>query len=472
MLNKKYKVMSLFSGLGAFEKGLDKLGVDYEVVNFCEIDKYASKAYSLIHEVPESLNLGDITKVDENTLPDADILVFGSPCQDFSVAGGQAGAMWKCKDCGHSFNPLHVHHSKRNTCPECGSTSLNKTRSSLVCEGLRIIKAKRPDYIVYENVKNLVSKKFITSFNYFIKELEEYGYDVKYKVLNAKDYGVPQNRERVFVVATKKNLNIDYKFPKGFALDKCIADIVEADVDIKYYLSEDKQKRFKAYDKMKGSRVGPVKKHEDSIGQREEVYFKDGVMGTIMATDYKGPKLILEGNIEGYAYNELGRVYDVKGICPTLTTMQGGDRQPKILIRAGEIEGLKFKQDSRVYHKDGIAPTILANSQQIIYDEDARIIGYERFPLKFLNRNGRNTDGQYTYCIDTCHTGGLKEIYNNNNFKIRKLTPKECFRLMGFDDKDHDILVQNKISDTQRYKQAGNSIVVDTLVYIFKNLLL
>lgn len=140
-------------------------------------------------------------------MPDFDLFTFGSPCQDFSVAGKQKGSTWTCKDCGHEYNPLDIHYSKRNICPECDSKNIEKTRSSLVVEALRIIKYKKPKYLLMENVKNLVGKKFKPSFNKIITELNEYGYNTYYKVLNAKDYGIPQNRERIFVICIRKDID-------------------------------------------------------------------------------------------------------------------------------------------------------------------------------------------------------------------------------------------------------------------------
>ena len=169
--------LSLFSGIGAFEKALDRLGVDYNLVNYCEIDKYASKSYSAIHNIPESLNLGDITKVDTSKLPHIDIISYGFPCQDISLAGHQKGL----------FN-------------EDGS----KTRSGLFFEALRIIEATKPKVAIAENVKNLTSKKFAGQFQIVLKSLEEAGYNNYWKVLNAKDYGVPQNRESLYCQYKKR----------------------------------------------------------------------------------------------------------------------------------------------------------------------------------------------------------------------------------------------------------------------------
>ena len=127
----------------------------WELVNFCEFDKYAEKSYCAIHNVDSSKNLGDITKVDEENLSPFNMICGGSPCQDFSVAGKQKGSIWTCKDCSHEYNPLTVHWSERDKCPHCGSTNLEKTRSSLLVEYLRVIRSNKPNFGIYENVKKV-----------------------------------------------------------------------------------------------------------------------------------------------------------------------------------------------------------------------------------------------------------------------------------------------------------------------------
>lgn len=118
----------------------------YELMNFCEFDKYAEQSYCAIHGVDKNLNLGDITKVDETTIKPFNMICGGSPCQDFSTAGKGEGSKWKCLDCGHEYNPLTVHYSNRHKCPECGSENLDKTRSSLLVEWLRVIRENKPKW--------------------------------------------------------------------------------------------------------------------------------------------------------------------------------------------------------------------------------------------------------------------------------------------------------------------------------------
>ena len=207
------KVLSLFSGIGAFEKALDRLNIDYELVAFSEIDKYATKSYCAIHGVDESMNLGDITKVDENSLPkDIDLITYGFPCQDIRLAGKQKGM----------FN-------------DDGT----QTRSGLFFEALRIIEATKPKIAIAENVKNLTGKKFKEQFELVLKSLEEAGYSNYWKVLNAKDYGIPQNRERVFIISIRKDIDKGYEFPEPFPLKLRLKDMLEDKVDEKYYLSDE-----------------------------------------------------------------------------------------------------------------------------------------------------------------------------------------------------------------------------------------
>lgn len=169
----------------------------------------------------------------------------GSPCQDFSVAGKGEGSKWSCADCGFQYNPLMVHHSRREKCPECESENIDKTRSSLLVEWLRIIRTNKPKWGIYENVKNIVGAKFKDTFQLFLDELNEYGYNTYFQVLNAKDYGIPQNRERVYLIIILKELdNGKFKFPSPFESGLKLKDVLEDEVDEKYYINTPKAKEL------------------------------------------------------------------------------------------------------------------------------------------------------------------------------------------------------------------------------------
>ena len=282
----------------------------YELINFCEFDKYATKSYCAIHGVDESLNLGDITKVDETQLKPFNMICGGSPCQDFSISGKQVGSKWKCNDCGHEYNPLTIHYSKRNCCPECNSENLDKTRSSLLVEWLRIIRANKPKWGIYENVKNIVGKKFKDTFQMFLDELHEYGYNTYYKVLNAKDYGIPQNRERVYLIIILKEFdNGQFKFPEGFDNGKRLKDVLEDEVDEKFYINTPKAKEL-IDDLISSGKLDKEIKYRKNRGERKhrptsmgyDTNIKTGlfskqcsqfdkeinIANTLLARDYKG----------------------------------------------------------------------------------------------------------------------------------------------------------------------------------------
>lgn len=162
-------------------------------------------------------------------------------CQDFSVAGKQGGTVWTCKECEHTYNPLEAHFTKRDNCPRCGAVTIEKNRSSLIVEWLRFLREKNPRFAIYENVKNIVGSRFRETFDLFIRELEDYGYNVYWKVLNAKHYGIPQNRERVYCFIIRKDLdNGKFKFPEPIPLKKLLRDMLEDEVDERYYLDDSK----------------------------------------------------------------------------------------------------------------------------------------------------------------------------------------------------------------------------------------
>lgn len=458
------KLLSLFSGIGAFEKALERQGIEYQLVNYCEIDKYASKSYSLIHNVSEQMNLGDITKIDTLDMDDnVDFITYGFPCQDISLAGKQKGF----------------------------EQNGELTRSGLFFEVLRIIEGTKPKVAICENVKNLTSKRFSKEFSIVLQSLEEAGYNNYWQVLNAKDYGIPQNRERVFIVSIRKDIdNGSFEFPKPFELELRLKDMLEDQVDEKYYLSEDIQKRFKfTDDTFTKSIVGTTKPDFRTIGQRDLVYQENGVMGALVATDYKQPKQILETKRLGGVFDtekskhQAGSVWDKDGLSPTLDTMQGGWRQPCIIddndIKLTGAYGRNFGSKGKLQDKDSVCDTLLSamgsgggnvpivkeqeSTAQIIMEEPLEREGWHRNAKEVLNTNG------ICRTLSTQSNNLATKIKEQKSLRIRKLTPRECFRLMGFDDSDFD-KVEGNLSNTQLYKQAGNSIVVNVLEEIYKEL--
>ena len=405
------RVFEAFAGYGSQSIALRNLGIEYEVVAISEIDKYAIKAYEAIHGPTN--NLGDICKINPSDIPDHDLFTYSFPCQDLSVAGKQAG--------------------------------LGKgTRSGLLYECEKIIEAKKPKYLLLENVKNLVGKKFKPEFDKWLEYLESLGYTNYWKVLNAKDYGVPQNRERVFVVSILGE-HEPYEFTDKIPLDKCISDILENEVDEKYYIN----KPF----------------HLVNKGHQAEL-------------DIKGMDCIK-------------RAYSTDKVSPSLTTMQGGLREPKILIpqatKKGYIEmdlpgvcDLSYPNSKtrrgRVQEDGKVSPTLTAASQDICYIELPCICASRgRNPENPSDRTvGAPTEQRLEF--NTKGTSNTITTVQKDNyvveptFRIRKLTPRECFRLMGMSDDDIDKIQAVGISNTQQYKMAGNSIVVNVLEAIFKNL--
>ena len=410
---------------------------NWELVNFCEFDQYATKSYCAIHNVDESLNLGDITKVDETKLEPFNMICGGSPCQDFSVAGKQKGSVWTCKDCGHEYNPLTVHWSKRDKCPCCDSGNIEKTRSSLLVEYLRVIRANKPKFGMYENVKNIVGKQFKdTTFKLFEDELHEYGYNTNWKVLNAKDYGIPQNRERVYLIFIKKELdNGKFVFPEGFDNGVRLKDVLEDEVDEKYYISNDKVKEFiqsfnvntlqlsnDCNSKTNILQIGKLNSSQDGV-----VVSPDGIAKTHTAGHNNTPKIIQIGIDK--STNETKIIENAN----CLTTREDRGVSNRKSEGTAVFEVIPINTES-----DGTCRTIKAQYYK------TSLANYKR-------------------------TGDMGATGVTNGIAIRKLTPKECFRLMGFDDSAYNS-ASKVVSNSQLYKQTGNSIVVDVLYYILVEL--
>ena len=398
-MSKELKVLELFSGIGSQHKALTNIGIK-SICTQCDIDKYAIQAYNAIHG--ETENLGNISLIDESKFvrDQWDLVTYSSPCQDFSFAGLQAGG-------------------------EKGSG----TRSSLLWEVEKIVKQVHPKYLLMENVKALVSKKFLSCFEKWIETLNSYGYKTYWKVLNAKNYGIPQNRERVFAVSIRNDIDQSFEFPSEQKLEKRLKDVLESNVDTKYYLSKQVQDRFKF--KPKGDNIiGTTMPESRTIGQRDVVFGTDGLMGSLVATDYKQPKQIIE-----YTNNE-----------PIIVASRSRNPNNPNDRTVGVPTEQRLEPNSQ-----GIANT-LTSVQKDNYVLEPKI----------------ETLGNYK---PSGYENDIKTMYNPyNDYHIRKLTPRECYRLMGFSDEDFDKVKSVGMSDTQCYKQAGNSIVVNCLMAIFTNM--
>lgn len=530
----KLKLVSLFSGIGAFEKSLEKLKLNYEVVHYCEIDKYASRSYAAVHGEPAEKNLHDVTKIDTNSLSDFNMLTWGFPCQDISVAGKGRGIV------------------------------AGQTRSGLYYEGLRILEAKKPEYSVVENVKNLVGKKFKPQFEQMLRDFDNAGYNSYWKVLNAKNYGIPQNRERVFIISIRKDVDpytIDgYPWPEPFDSGLRLKDFLEPCVDEKYYIDKAKTKKLidqimadEKYrearlsifgvckdclvfmcDAQKSSPIEPMpcltpdKEKKRQMGRRlkspgepaftvtsqdrhgiaiiDDTQGFDGIRFYFdeipcQRAGRSGLKLLIEesvaepggsnvdtnrckmlGMIDMKGNESIRRVYDASGVCPTISTCQGGHREPKIMAVKGDLFTRENPERQNGLHPEmfclrtavqhGTTETKLAFVDGI-REKDWACDGEK------LSRNHPqggwvyNAEGIASRLIAQCvgGNGGCSGAYLILTLRIRKLTPRECWRLMGFKDEDFDRAVSDGISNNQLYKQAGNSIVVDVLEQMLAPLL-
>ena len=318
MDEQKIRVLELFAGIGACSKALTNLGIEHEIVDAVEIDKYAIKSFNAIHGT--NFEPQDITTWNKDI--ECDLIMHGSPCQDFSVAGRGAGGD---KDSG--------------------------TRSSLMYETLRIVEKLRPKYVVWENVKNLLSKKHRHNFDAYLDAMADMGYINNYKVLNAKDYGVPQNRERVFTVSIRKDIYKGFFFPAPIPLEKKLKDVLEDDVDEKYYLTDAqvasmKMSTAKAIAKGNGFRFEPVERERES-SENDRDARRESTDGQL----YQGVDRVEAIN----GHDILKRVYGTDGVSPTLSTMEGGNREPKIVASRGRGEPPVQTLEPR---KDGLTNTI------------------------------------------------------------------------------------------------------------------
>lgn len=449
------KFLDLFAGIGGFRFGMESAG--HECVGFCEIDKFARASYKAIHNTEGEIELHDITKVTDEEWRKfrgtVDIICGGFPCQAFSIAGKRKGF-------------------------------LDETRGTLFFEIARAAKEIQPSLLFLENVKGLLSHDKGRTFRTILSTLDELGYDAEWQILNSKDFGVPQNRERVFIIGHLRGKRGREVFPIGESNSETLKIKV----------------------------VGNT--NNSGHGQKSAVYSTDGIMSCLTATDYKQPKQIVVLNKENGMPRETNRVYSPDGLSPTLNTMQGGGREPKIMVI--DDQGRKNKKIS----PKQVVPTLRAQS----HGNEPKVCIPVLTPDRSNKRqNGRRfkTNGEPMFTLTAQDRHGVLEgikvrngtkqgyqvaevgdsvdlsypnsptrrarvgkgithnlscggqmgvvVWNDLVVKIRKITPRECWRLQGFPDWAFD-KAQEVNSKTQLYKQAGNSVTVNVIKVIAERL--
>ena len=418
-----------------------------------------------------SHNLGDMMQID--ALPDCDFITYSCPCTDLSIAGHQEGLKWTCQDCGHTYDPAAYSVEERYLCPVCGSKHVKSTRSGLLYEVERLlVTAKQngslPKYLLMENVDALVSKKYIDSFNNWLERLENLGYHSYYQVINAKNAGVPQNRKRIFVFSILKEIDTGkFTFPVPFDNGIRLKDVLEDTVEERYYLSDEKVASFlgnliKTEDEdtvsiKQATKDGYIKcdlpgvadlSYPESTTRRGRVQENGTVSPTLTASQTgickleKTNEVLQIGNIaegkSGWDNPQTGRIYSAEGCSPTLNTCNGGGHEPKILIDCDKSHN---------------SPQIIERANCITAREDRGISNHKSEGTAVIEKIGND---------NLVMEGEILLPY----IRIRKLTPKECHRLMGFDDIDIDRCKAVGMSDAQGYKQAGNSIVTNVIALI------
>ena len=409
------KFIDLFAGIGGFRLGMESAG--HECVAFCEIDKFARASYKAIHNTEGEIELHDITTVTDDEIRNighVDAICGGFPCQAFSIAGHRRG--------------------------------FEDTRGTLFFEIARFASILKPKYLFLENVKGLLNHDKGNTFEVILSALDELGYDVEWQVLNSKDFGVPQNRERVFIIGHLRGERGRKVFPIGGEDEK--SDFESVIRKLGNVNPSQKGMNGEVFDsngispalttnKGEGTKIAIPVLTPDRVNKRQNGRrFKTNgePMFTLTGQDRHG--IVVAGNLPG-SYEQNGRVYDINGISPTLNTMQGGGRQPKIRVREAT--------------KKGYAEATVGDSVSLAHPNSK-------------TRRGRVGEG----IANTIVTGDSQGVVMPN-FRIRKLTPRECWRLQGFPDWAFD-KAQEVNSNSQLYKQAGNSVTVNVIKEIARYL--
>lgn len=415
--DKEITVLETFAGIGSQRKALDRLAKKYNLkINYLppiEFDKYAIASYNAIHGT--NYKTKDITKTfGWEYQEQIDLLTWSFPCQDISLAGKGEGL-------------------------KLGS----KTRSSLGWEIIWLIGememySQKPKVLLMENVKNLLGEKHIKEFYELQKHLEKLGYKNYWQILNAKDYGIPQNRERVFMISILGEYT--YTFPQPIPLKLRLKDLLEDEVDEKYYLNVELLKTLDVEDYVKKvSKIIRTSGHGNTDQHEWD-----------LATVATNKTLCINSKVNGKQPSLQDRIYDINGISTAITT----SFMPSILE----------------------TPVIAASRGRNKDNPSARTAGIDLEQRLEINSQGLcntlTTVQKDNYVVEpvkeTYLQKSIRETTENNiNLRIRKLTPLECFRLMGFDDEDYYKAAKVN-SNAQLYKQCGNSIVVNVLEKIFE----
>ena len=459
----KFNYVSLFSGIGGFELALNKLGG--KCVFASEIDKHARKSYEAIHGF--SLE-GDIKEIDAKDVPNHDLLTAGFPCQAFSVAGKRAG--------------------------------FNDTRGTLFFDIKRIVAEKRPKLLLLENVKGLVGHDKGNTLDTIVEELNAIGYAIDFEVLNSKYFGVPQNRERIYIVGVREDLielepwniskdrkdvvakgkrrisgyegvkTFNFEWPEQKEVNTRLRDILEDEVDEKYYLSEDKTAKLieQLSEKDEGLRqIGYINKNM----QGNRVYDYNGIGANIASQTGglggKGVSLITDnepqqlGLLDMKGQENIRRVYGTEGVSPTLTSMQGGYREPKIVEEQIPYWIPKPNEINRTLRTGGKSSLSEKHNYDYIAEEVRSTLTPERENKRQEGRRFKEND-EPAFTVNTQDRHGVT-IVQYPKYRIRKLTPLECWRLQGFPDEAFYTAQEVGISNSQLYKQAGNAVTVNVV---------
>ena len=401
------KVIELFAGVGAQAEALKRANIKHEIIAISEIDKYAIQTYRKLHGWVT--NLGDIKKIKE--LPQADLWTYSFPCTDISISGQMKGFD---KD--------------------------SNTGSSLLWEVQRLLDKGKdngtlPRFLLMKNVKNIVSKRFLPLFQTWVDYLSSLGYKSFYKVLNARDYNVPQNRERCFMISVL-NFDGEFNFPETTELKVTLQDLLEKEVEERYFLSD----RFIKY-----------------------------------ACDME--------NRNGFIRGKRFRPHDGESkVAYTITTNPGGRATDNFVMlpAVGAIRGRPngnggYTQKLHVKDEPIVNTITTVQKDNVILVPQATKAGYAAAEVGdgiYINRMKYKRGVVQKSMIPTLKTSvsdiGVVVTDKDELINIRRLTPRECWRLMGWDDERIDIAFSSGSSETQLYKMAGNSIVVNVLTRIFE----